>query len=531
MKESGINYFFGKLGFNSGTMPIFYTFEEGAGNIINSIPSGNPFFSGILSEIDDFWIQNGSGFLNGNTISVEHSSGLYSENWTKIFVYEKINQNEFILFNSLNQTSGCKIGITNSNKVYFETLNVEPIIATTSNNLSSKNAISVSYLPNFLTIGLYDFSSKNIEFESFDLPFELVRSDDWKIGGQTGFLDYFIYSNEYKSPDVLSQFFSGFWFRPTGSSNQVETYFTTGITGYQNVLFLETGITGYRSTPGGDEGRDNYTGAFPTYLSTEPLTGVTNTGFFKSGVAGIVRIDITGGAIDLLENLSGYGLGFGMENINILSRFVNEYNAKIGVDTNFENIYNKNAERSFSSFQYDNDIYQSGQICLFLNGLSLLNGEWYVSGSYIYTDSESNDIALFDSKSGEKNGYLITGGLINFPINYSGQQIFLNGLNLISGYDFTKSGSQIVLTDFNTGITGFISEYPLIKNIETTGSSYRFEFQKFSRNSSMVFLNGVRQRNKYDYIESSNVDLLSGNSYNINEVVQIYNNNDLYWET
>ena len=531
MKESGINYFLGKLGLSSGTMPVFYTFEEGAGNVINSIPSGNSNFSGLLSTVGTFWSRDGSGFLSGNHISVQNASGLYSENWTKIFVYEKVNDDEFTLFDSLSQTSGCKIGLTNSNKVYFQTINIEPKIATIENNLSSKNAISISYLPNFVTIGLYNFSSKEIETESFDLAFELIRSDDWKIGGQTGFLDYFIYFNQYQSPDVLSQLFSGFCFRPTGSTNEIQTYFTTGITGYQDVLFFETGVTGYNSTPGGDEGRDYYTGAFPTYLSVESLTGYVNTGVYKSGVVGTVEIRITGGVVDLLENLSGYAQGFGMEKINILSRFIPEYIAKISVDIDLQDNYNKNTTKSFLAFQYDNETFQSGQICAFINGLSMLNSEWYTSGSYIYTNSTFNDILIFDAKSGDKNSYLATGNMINFPIDFSGQQIFFNGLNLISGYDFIKSGSEIVLTDINTGFSGIISQYPLMKNLEVTGSGYEFNLGKFSRNSSMVFLNGIRQRNKFDYIESANVDLLSGNSYNMDEVVAIYNNNDLYWET
>ena len=77
MKESGINHFFGKLELNTGSFCIFYTFEEGAGTLINSVASGQSRFSGVLSDESSFWSKNGSGFFSGNTISVKNTNDLY----------------------------------------------------------------------------------------------------------------------------------------------------------------------------------------------------------------------------------------------------------------------------------------------------------------------------------------------------------------------------------------------------------------------------------------------------------------------
>lgn len=530
MKETGINYFFGQLGLDTGSFGVFYTFEDGAGSKISSISGGQSQYSGALSAVSSFWSKPGSGLFSGNTISVSNASGLYSPAWTKIFVYEKINTDELILFNSLNGLTGCKIGITPTNKPYFETFSVEPIVATSSNNLSSKNAISLSYMTNFINIGYYNFNSKNMEFETFDYPFQLNQSDDWKLGGGTGFIDYFLYFNTYQNPQVLAQLFSGFWSRPTGIGYSVETTTTSGLSGYANVFWGETGITGYTLTPGGDEGRDFYTGAFPTSLSQSVLTGYINSGLRSTAIYSATQISITGAQTTLLELLTGYAASFGMEKIQLFQVVDTPDIMKISVDrTLFNDVYNKNGLSNYSAYQIS-PVYQSGEINLFYNGLAQWHSGWSTSGDYIYLDgSESADNAYFDVKSGNYGILNVTGGLTGFTLAYTGQEIFLNGLNLVSGYDFLVQGNNINLTVRNTGVNGYLFEYPIVLSGQTGNFAVR-QFAPFSRNTSNLYFNGLRQKNKADYIEGANVDLLSGNLYNYSGNQNIYNNNGNYWE-
>lgn len=530
MKESGINYIIERLGLDSGSFGVFYTFEDGAGTKISSISGGQSDYSGVLSSISSFWSKPGSGLFSGNTISISNASGLYSPAWTKIFVYEKLNTDELVLFDSLNGPTGCRIGITPTNKAYFETFNLEPILATSSNNLSSKNALSFSYMTNFINIGYYNFNSKQIEFESFDYPFQLNQSDDWKLGGGTGFVDYFLYFNSYQSPDILSQLFSGLFVRPTGIGYITDTVYTSGLSGYQNVFWGNTGITGYLLTPGGDEGRDFYTGAFPTLLTQTVLTGYLNSGYISAPIYSQIEIIITGEQIDLLETLSGYASSFGMEKIQLLSTVESSDIMKISVDrTLFNNTYNKNGLRNYSAYLISPD-YQNTEMSLFYNGLAQWHSGWSTSGSYLYIDgSEASDSAFFDIKDGSYAIFNVTGGLTGFGMAYTGQEVFLNGLNLISGYDFIVQGQNINLMNRNTGINGYLFEYPAILTSQTGNFSIK-QIPSFCRDTSNLYFNGLRQKNKADYIEGANIDLLSGNSYNKNRIHNIYNDDDEYWE-
>lgn len=530
MKESGINYFFGKMGLDTGSFGVFYTFEEGAGSNINSLSGGMPQYSGTLSSATNFWVAPGSGFFSGNSIAVNNASGLDSITWTKIFVYEKVNTNEMVLFDSMGGGSGCKISILPTNKTYFESFNSEPVTAASNNNLSSKNAISVSYLTNYLTLGYYNWNSKSIESESFNYPFGVTRSDNWRLGGSTGYIDYFIHLTDYQSPDVIGQLLSGLWARQTGYGYETDTICTTGITGYQSVFVGETGITGYVITPGGDEGRDYYTGAFPTFHSEAVLTGYISSGLFLTGLTGYSCVTTTGNRVDLLEHLTGYASSFGMQKIQLFVPIDSSDIIKYSWDyTPFNNIYNKIGFRNYSGYQMAEE-YPTGLINLFYNGVAQANSGWSVTGDYlILTGADTIDSAFYDLKSGDKKSYDVTGLLTGFGFVYSGQEIFLNGINLISGYDFQMSGSILNLTNRNTGIGGNIFEYPIVLGHQTGSFSVKTG-TKFWRNTSNVYQNGVRLLNRVGYIEGAVFDLLSGDSFNYSGVVNIYDNTNLYWD-
>lgn len=530
MKESGINYYYGQLGLDTGSFAVLYTFENGAGTNVSSVSGGQSPYSGTLSSSANFWSFPGSGFFSGNNLSVNNASGLDSTTWTKVFVYDKVNVDEFTLFNSIGGGSGCKMGVTPTNKPYFESFSDQTVSAASSNNLSSKNVVSFSYLPNFLSIGYYNWNAKAVEFETFNYPFSVTRSDNQTLGGGTGFIDYYLHINQFLSADVIGQLCSGLWARPTGRGYQIDTICSTGITGYQSVFVGQTGITGYIITPGGDEGRDYYTGAFPTFHTETVLTGFLSSGLYYSGVAGVTCQTITGAPIDLLELLAGYASSFGMQKVQLFSYVEGNDIIKTSWDyTPFNNVYNKIGLRSYSGYQFG-DAYATGQIDLFYNGVAQANSGWSVTGNYLLLDGAMDGDAVFlDLKSGDKKMYAVNGGLTGFLFVYSGQEIYLNGIDLISGYDFLMSGQTLNLTNRNTGVNGNIFEYPVVLAYQTGSYSVKTG-TSFWRNTASVYMNGVRQQNREGYIEGAVYDLLSGNSFNYSGVVNIYNNNDLYWQ-
>lgn len=532
MKQSGINYFYSGIGLPTGILQVFYTFEEGAGSVTNSISLGQPQFSGIIGQPNNFWIIPGTGNSSGANIQIQNASGLYSSTWTQIFVYEKTNTNACVLFSSLGGGSGYNIGINDANKPYLETNNgIYPILGSSSNNYSSKNAVSFSYAPNFLTIGYYNFCSQQIEPEFFNYNFNITRSNNcYLYPSYTGYVDYFLYFNQYLDANILNQLLSGLYATPNGStaSSSITNFYFTGITGYQQVNFIQTGITGYQQIITSGSGYAGYGFVFPTTTTTVPLTGIVSSGFYNSGVTGVTLTVITGNSTELYNYNTGYINSFGMEKIEILDVIQNNYILKDSYSFDlFDDNYNIYGSPQYSGF-YFNNTYNSGVTNLYYNGVAQANNGWFWSGNFIFlTGSTSSDYIFFDVASGTKNVFLVT-GINSFPFAYIGQEIYLNGVNLVSGYDFTYTGGNIILTNLNTGISGYIFEYPIVK-IEHTGNYTVKTGIRFDRDSSMVYINGVRQGINLDYQEGAIYDMLSGNYYNNTEIIEIYNDNNLYW--
>ncbi len=531
MKESGINYFYNQLGLNTGVFGVFYTFEEGAGTQLNSVSGGQSIYSGALSSSASFWDSPGSGFFSGNYAQISNVSGLASSTWTQIYVYEKINTDPVTLFSSRAGTSGYSIGITSSNKPYLECFNQEPIVVASSNNLSSKNAIAFTYQPNFLTLGYYNFNSKSMEIETFNAPFELSQSDDWKLGKQyTGYMDYYMYLSTALDQNVVGQLLSGLFAIPTGIGYLTQQICSTGVTGYQNILVITTGVTGYNINPGGDIGQGFYTGAFPTFHTQNTLTGILSSGLYLSGLSGVNCITVTGSSTTLFNILSGYAGSFGMQKIQLYNYVESTDIIKDGYSyIPFYDIYNRKPLPQYSGYLIDIS-YTTGLMDLFYNGVAQANSGWSISGLYLtISGSATTDIATLDLKSGNKQVFDVTGGLTGFPFNYSGQNIYLNGVDLISGRDFILNAGTLNLTSFQTGISGYVFEYPTVLTYSTGSYSERI-VPSFWRNTSAIYFNGIRQIKNSDYIEGATFDLFSGNSYNPINTSIMYNNTDQYWE-
>ena len=525
MKESGINYFYSSLGLDTDSFAILYTFEEGAGSIVNSITGANPLFSGEING--NIWGKPGSGTFTGGYVSITNGSGLDSSlSFSHLISYEQITTGKKILFNNKLGASGYEFGLTDTNKIYFETAG-EPVIATTSNNLSSKNLISVSYIANFLSVGQYNFTSKSFEFETFQQNFGLLPSDKPTLGsGFTGYIDYYLYSNDYLGAEVLNQLASGWYVAKTGSQVSVETICAPGVTGYQSQFYSTTGVTGYSVGPIGNlDGVGDFTGVFPTGYNLTPMTGILSSGLTQIPVTGSVCVSYSGELVDLFSFNSGYISGFGMDKTLILRSLSGDMIKYSTSNELFADIFNHSFAQ-FNSGLVSPLIFDSGALNLFFNGLGVDNSGIGYSDEYVFvTGSSAQDLFFFDLKSGDRK-MSFSGSL---DTTYTGQEIFFNGINLVSGYDFRAIGNRIFLTGNNTGISGILFENPIVLPYITGGRAL-YSGEKFNRNSSNVYQNGIRLFNRSDYIEGSKFDMLTGNNFNEYNNTIIYNNNELYWE-
>jgi hypothetical protein len=242
---------------------------------------------------------------------------------------------------------------------------------------------------------------------------------------------------------------------------------------------------------------------------------------------------VTGSPVVLFQVLSGYVSSFGMDKIQLFSYIQPNDIIKTSVSyTPYDFNYNIYGTPGYSGF-YLSNISSGNQINMFLNGVAQSNQGWFLTGNYLLmTGVNNSDILFIDNKAGNQNIFSVTGGTGFFPFNYSGQEIFFNGVNFISGYDFVSTGTGITLTGSFTGsgITGYIFEYPIVLTFKT-GNYSELSGQRFNRDSSNVYLNGIRQGLGIDYIEGSVWDMLSGNYFNNSQNYQIiiYNDNNNFW--
>jgi hypothetical protein len=180
--------------------------------------------------------------------------------------------------------------------------------------------------------------------------------------------------------------------------------------------------------------------------------------------------------------------------------------------------------------------YPSGNSNFFLNGLFQLESgyttggnvfeptqtkiaDYFTDGQYFNTNqfAQSDDFSVYDFAQQQNRVVipsvysgqtLISGNTYNF----SNKSVFLNGQRLISGSDYTLSGLNFIGNSGITGVDGFLylvnnytGQYQYTGGYNYTGLS----LPKFSRGSSIYYLNGVRI-NPSLRIEHSRYDKIAG---------------------
>ncbi len=586
MSATGINYFLDYLGLDTTNLAVFYTFTGVASNNLPSVSYGKAAYSGQISgSVFDFTgVPNSGHFVSGNYVKISNvtATGL-SGDATLMLVYEKPTTGGGVIFSSLTGTtfsSGYILGINDANRLYFEYRDNEgPVVVTSNKIYGQKNAVGVNISLNSVSFNYYDVNLKKLESENFTINSNyLLFSDQWYLGRTfsnylsplpfTGYLDHFIYFNQTVSRNNMERLFSGIFSLPTTIPAVSGAVVTTGITSYQLTFTGQTGINSFSDTFSGfsslNTGYD--CGTYPVF-STGALSGYLSSGYAVSPVTGLITGYnlITPATTGLVIN-SGYLSGFGMDFVSYMwDRSGTPQDAtEIVVLTG---VYNTSWLKQSSTYDNvvqefaTNSLYQSGNLNVSLNGVYqvesgfISGGQYYnfaVSGladfyilgdQFLYTNFfvSGVDVEFFDSAQQQNRGILLSTYDVSRALNsvgvspgvFLGKDVFLNGQKLLSGVDYQVSGTTVF--SGSTGITGITGHLTFVNKYTgwnlTTGTYDRYTTgSKFSRNTSVYYLNGIRIDPSI-YVEHSIVDLISGkNIYDIT-VQNMDNNNESlnYW--
>lgn len=148
--HSGFLYYFDLLGLDRDSLRVHYRFDENSGILIPNDAPSFPQLSGELSSVGDFYSKAGSGFFTGQSITVQNATGLPSEFWSHIFVFERTGAGRHVLFDSLMSgdiTSGYVLGVNDGNKLYFDSYDQNGPVSKTSSVVLGKRIWSRSYAP------------------------------------------------------------------------------------------------------------------------------------------------------------------------------------------------------------------------------------------------------------------------------------------------------------------------------------------------------------------------------------------------
>ena len=401
---------------------------------------------------------------------------------------------------------------------------------------------------------------------------------------------YFVYNIEVERPSIITETITTIVSQISGYENQVLFSGVTGYnTGwYKDIpdfcgtgfpLYLVSGIIGVVTG-------DVLTGIdITTSSSTSQKLVLSNTTYQTGFSSGIYNVSKTGNyiyefsytnngsSIDGLETLyldSGYhtlqsktildqdNSLIATKNSNlqytknyVLTRNI-EFLQELGVDLLLINQYlDENDIIEIYLFQIN-----SGLNISLNNGLAMskaskdfrfsttglnysvnLNGVAQITGNN-YTISNINlgtPVSLYEFNDNLEGDLAKTGEVL---FDYTGQTgqalskkdfLYLNGQKLISGYQYNFDSTTISFITGNIPVTGLIHGFnSLIDYIRYTGNMYSFDLPRFSKNSELIWLNGIKL-NSDSYYEISENDKFYNPTFYDKSTVIIYNNTDNYF--
>ncbi len=577
--HSGFKYYFDLLGLDNNSYRVHYRFDDntGSGNKISNEATGFLPMSGFLSPTGSgFYSQPGSGYFTGNIITIMNATGLPSEAWTHIIVYNKTGTGAGVLVDTLTGSmgslvSGYTIGINDNNRLYFESYdNNGPFTATSSIMLGKQNVVAVTKSNSVLSFYCYDFNNQETLSDNFSINGEyIVSSRRCTIGrainslpfsikrDYKGYLDEYIFLQESITPFTFKYLASGLVSTYSGTTGPITTFSGIEITGYSYSLTGLTGITGYKNVVTGS-GLDPFaTGnAYEFYWQTVPLSGYLTTGFRIDVQTGYVFRYITGDTVDTLTPNIPFMTGCALDEVSYLRKiddsdmsvlYLNRFRFRVlNLDAGFDDVQGRFQVRT-STLHTSTQIYING-IAQYPGGFTVTGG-FYGSGivfdsgvdyrlDKFYVDSTGlyslDDVCIYDEVSGPKvsfTGIPLSGNTLSSTAgsNY----YFLNGVLLTSGLDYISVGGTFTwITNAYSGMEnprtftfphqGLIAAYQT--GLATSHSGL------VQRRGTQLFLNGQRQLLGWNYIENSSLDLIRQSGLFDATTTLLYDNNSGFFE-
>ena len=568
--HSGLLYYYDLLSLDRNQLRVHYRFDSNSGLTIPNEAPNFPQMSGALSSTGDFYQKSGSGFFTGQSISVQNGTGLSSESWTHLFIFEKTGTDRGVIFDSLMTGalySGYVFGVNDNNRLYFESYNANGPFTQTSNlMLGRKNAVAIAKTNNLLTFYCYDFNNDEILSDNQVINGIYVLPSSKGIIGRTsgapifidnrpylGYIDEYVYIQDALTPSTLRYLVSGLCSNYSLQSGAITSFYDTGVTGYLTGVTGVTGVTGYQNVIT-SSGLDPFgTGEYYFTYATTGLTGFLTTGLLITPLTGVRTYYNTGDSVSVLSIRSGYISEFNLNEVSYLQKIdSDDYSlanifpfktAKLNYEAGYEEIDGR--------FQL-NAAYIDSEIEIYLNGVAqistgyIVTGNFYasglvLSGDYVIADTfyidstgffSENDVLIYDNISGAKNGVLNisqSGGVA--PIDVQKRLVFFNGQALYSGFEYVASGSNFRwVSDKYSGVSGRLFSFPIVYAIESQTGTFITVSGTVPRRNSQMYLNGVRQQINTQYIENSNIDLIKQSG--IFEFLPnfVYNNDSGYYE-
>jgi hypothetical protein len=250
---------------------------------------------------------------------------------------------------------------------------------------------------------------------------------------------------------------------------------------------------------------------------------------------------------------------FGMEGVSYIGNVNSEDLSELYVFPSSHNKTNINnlvlVDRTSNTYILD-DNYELNQLNLYENGVGLLGSGYNITGS-IYNSGieiledfivdgssvlpkkipDLSDVVILDLINGNRFSFEVpsaysfaaSGYIPNF--NVSTNNLYLNGVKLLSGVDYITSGSNVLFGNSITGISGKIFNLPNDSDsyLRYTGNFSNKFTNKFARGTSSLYINGIRQVLDLDYMEIANASLLVGER-TLTEGSIILNNSTGFWE-
>lgn len=538
---------FEEITVGGATTNLFYNLQNSTGSQYSGSNIYNTGFPAIAyADSSSVYLDVVSGEFDGNT-KFRILGEPTGDDWTFYAAFKHLQTAEYgkskVILSSKDTdstTSGFSLGINGCNRLFFEyNINqTEKRIFTLDRELDNRNLASLSKVNSVVYLGLHQYGDlNNFSFEAQFPISGFTLSNKYYLGGMgtassdylnfSGYIDQFMILNqgmEFPERNTFSEaFFSSGYVDDVVSVSSGTFARVTG-TRYEDVL-IGTGITGYEQYLKGYEVIDGE--SFPIYS----YSGVTGE-VYENKI-----VELTGtvsGSFEnyVLSNRSGipnypYIMNFANSKILSLNNFDDsskEVYSFSGVNTNDLNLTSAfvSGTGQFSLLKKES----SETVNLYANGVleplvsltsSAYSGAFVVSNNYVFSNGffDRDDMVYYDIIQGSQASVTVdasdeTAGYKDLSYaTVDNRDIYFNGKKLISGVDFTDTGSDIRVQPDGWFVQGELVFAPkhdsnLTRFTGFTDNNFDTSIPLFDE---QVWINGLRQIKYADYEKVSDFSL------------------------